>query len=152
MNELDKNIIQFIKRQQILSLSTCNKGVPHSCNCFYAYYPEKNWLICTSEYPTKHIQDLEENPNVSGTIYLVKKLRGIVAGIQFNGTMFEAKDENLDLAKSIYYKRFPFAKAHPAPLWIIEINKIKFTHNKLLGFGNKLVWEKTLSDNNSKNN
>ncbi len=147
MNDLDKNIIQFIKSQQILSLSTAVNNRPHSCNCFYAYDEQRNQLICTSEHETKHIRDLSQNNHVSGTIYLVKKWRGIVAGIQFYATMYEATGEDLDRAKRLYYGRFPFAKAHPAPLWIIDINYIKFTHNKLLGFGKKLIWEKTKNDN-----
>ncbi len=142
MKDLGKNIIRFIKTQQILSLSTCVDGIPHSCNCFYAYDAKNNWLICTSEHETKHINDLKTNNKVSGTIYLFKKFRGIVAGIQFNGTMYQALDQKLKRAEKIYYKRFPFAKKHPAPLWIIDLEKIKFTHNKLLGFGKKLVWEK----------
>ncbi len=142
MQDLDKNIIQFIKRQQILSLSTCTGGQPHACNCFYAYDSERNQLICTSEHETKHIQDLSQNSRVGGTVYLVKKWKGLVAGIQFYGTMYEAKGEDLERAKKIYYGRFPFAKAHPAPLWIIDLDYIKFTHNKLLGFGKKMIWEK----------
>ncbi len=140
--DMDKNIIQFIKTQQILSLSTCTNGQPHSCNCFYAYDSEKNWLICTSEYDTQHIKNLQNNNNVSGTIYMVKKLRNIVAGVQFKGIMFEAKDQNYDRVSKIFYKRYPFIEKGSAPLWIIELNYIKFTHNKLLGFGKKLIWQK----------
>ena len=139
---LDKNIIDFIKKEQILSLSTVTDNKPHSCNCFYAYDVENNWLICTSEYETKHIQDLKINNYVSGTIYRVKKIFGVVAGIQFNAYMREAKDEELKRAKKVFYGRYPHLRAHPAPLWIIDLTYIKFTHNKLLGFGKKLIWQK----------
>jgi len=147
MSDIDKNIIEFIKSQHVLSLSTCINNKPHSCNCFYAYDEENNWFICTSEYETKHIQDLKTNNYVSGTIYLWKKTKGLTAGIQFNGYMREAKDDELQRAKKIFYKRYPFAKAKPAPLWIIDITYIKFTHNLLLGFGKKLIWEKTKNQN-----
>ena len=141
-NNLDKNIIQFIKNQQVLSLSTCVNSRPHSCNCFYAYDSENNWLICTSEYETKHIQDLKLNNYVSGTIYRVKKFSGVVAGVQFNGYMREAKEQEFQRAKKVFYTRYPHLVGNKAPLWIIELTYIKFTHNKLLGFGKKLVWQK----------
>ncbi len=139
---LDQNIIEFIKKQQILSLATCSNNRPYSCNCFYAYDSKNNWLICTSEHETKHIQDLKLNNYVSGTIHRVKKLSGVVAGIQFIGSMREAKDEEFARAKKVFYSRYPHLVGNKAPLWIIDLTYIKFTHNKLLGFGKKLIWEK----------
>ena len=141
-NNLDKNIIEFIKKQQVLSLSTAVDNRPYSCNCFYAYDSKNNWLICTSEHETKHIQDLKLNNYVSGTIYRVKKLSGVVAGIQLNGYMREAKDGEFQRAKKVFYSRYPHLVGNKAPLWIIDLTFIKFTHNKLLGFGKKLVWQK----------
>ena len=144
--QMNENIVKFIKKQQVLSLATCVDNMPHSCNCFYAYDSINNWLICISEHETKHIQDLKFNNKVSGTIYKVKKIFGIIAGVQFHGFMREAKEQEFERAKEVFYSRYPHLIGNKAPLWIIELSFVKFTHNKLLGFGKKLVWQKENSD------
>ncbi len=140
---MDKVIKKFIAKEQVLTLSTSTDNKPYSCNCFYAYDEENNEIICSSEYHTKHVQDIHKNNYISGTIYKDTKIIGNIIGVQFNGYIREAKDEELKRAKNVYYKKFPFARAYPSPLWIIELTFVKYTDTKLLGFGKKLTWEKT---------
>jgi uncharacterized protein YhbP (UPF0306 family) len=44
--------------------------------------------------------------------------------------------------KKAYLKRFPYAIFANTNLWILKINYLKMTDNRL-GFGKKLIWQKT---------
>ena len=138
---IDKRIIEFIKEHHVLTLATAVEGDPHACNCFYAFSQENMTLICTSDKSTKHIQQVEKNNFVAGSIVLETMNIGKVQGIQFYARMYEAKDEKLKKFKKIYLKRFPFAVLTNATLWAIELTYIKMTDNRL-GFGKKLIWSK----------
>ena len=50
--------------------------------------------------------------------------------------------DNHGSARHSYLKRFPYAALMKTSLWILELERVKFTDNRL-GFGNKLHWERT---------
>lgn len=135
----NKRIIEFLKANTALALATCKDNVPHCANCFYVYDEELNLLIFKSRPGTRHIHEALVNNNVAGTILPDKLEPTKIQGIQFSGYFSEPKDELLQLAKTSYYKRYPFAIAFPGNLWIIELDNIKMTDNSL-GFGTKIEW------------
>ena len=112
---MDKKIIDFINEHHVLTLSTSNNNKPYSCNCFYAYLPDENMFVCTSDEKTKHVQDIRKNNYVSGSVVLETKIVGKIQGIQFNGNIFEPKEDLLKKSKKKYLKRFPFATCAIAP-------------------------------------
>jgi len=139
--KLDKRVIEFINKHHVLTMSTVLDNVPYSCNCFYTYIEEDNVIICTSDYKTKHISDVQQNNNVSGSIVLETSVVGKIQGVQFNGKLIEAKNDLYKKYKKAYLKRFPFVIFKSTALWYIDLIYIKMTDNRL-GFGKKLIWEK----------
>lgn len=135
---MQENIRQFILNNKVFTLATSVNNKPYCASCFYAYDEENKLLIFSSEAHTKHVKDAIVNKSVSGTINTENKTVAKIQGIQFLGEFIEPTDSSSFY--QIYYKRFPFAKAKPAPIWAVKLNWIKMTDNTL-GFGKKLEWE-----------
>ena len=138
---VDQQIIDFINGHHLLTLATSNNNTPYCCNVFFLYDVANNQLIFSSDTKTKHAQDFIANPNVAGTIALETKEVDKIQGVQLLGAIQELKGEKLKIAKEQYLKAFPHARLMKPHLWVMELNFIKMTHNKL-GFGKKLVWKK----------
>ena len=51
---IDRRITDFIARHHVLTLSTVADGMPHCCNLFYAYDPQRNLFAVTSSDETLH--------------------------------------------------------------------------------------------------
>jgi uncharacterized protein YhbP (UPF0306 family) len=109
---------------------------------FYALLEKEFCLVFTSNKSTRHIKEISQNPLVAGSIVLETETVGKIQGLQFCGTMTEASGKLKLKATAAYLARFPYAVLSGTPLWIVEITYAKFTDNRL-GFGKKLVWEKT---------
>jgi len=138
----EKRIVDLIKKHHVLTLCTSFENLPWCAHCFYTYQQEQNRLVFTSEMVTKHVQDSLANPEVAGGIVLETMNVGKIRGIQLRGTMRQPSEEEGDQVKMAYLKRFPFAVLmNISSLWILEINYIKMTDNRL-GFGKKAIWEK----------
>ena len=146
MIEIDKRIIEFINKHHVLTLATTRKNIPYCANCFYVYLEDKNMLIFTSDHETKHAQDALLQNIVGGSIVLETNVVGKIQGVQFQGKMYEPKDELLKRVKTRYLKRFPVAMLMKTNLWVVELSFLKFTDNRL-GFGKKLIWGKEESEN-----
>ena len=136
MNKVDKCIIRFIKKHHVLNLATASDNIPYAASLFYIYIEAENKLIFASDDNTKHIQDCLKQPIVAGTIALETIFINRVRGIQFKGKIAE---ENNDLLRKKYIKKFPLALFIPFKLWAIELQYIKMTDNRL-GFGKKIIW------------
>lgn len=139
MIEVDKRIIEFINKHHVLTLATSNNNIPYCANCFYVYHQEKNMLVFTTDYETKHAKDALKQGIVAGSIVLETSVVGKIQGLQFQGTMYEPKNELLKEVKARYLKRFPVAMLMKTHLWVVELRFLKFTDNRL-GFGKKLFW------------
>lgn len=139
MKEVDQRIIEFINKHHVLTLATSKKNIPYCANCFYVYSEEKNMLIFTSDYETKHIKDVLKQHIVAGSIVLETNVIGKIQGVQFQGKISEPKGDLLKKVKSRYLKRFPVAMLMKTTLWAVELTFLKFTDNRL-GFGKKLIW------------
>lgn len=136
----EKRIIDFINEHHVLTLATVVENNPWCANCFYVYLEEENCFIFTSDDKTKHAQDVAENSNVAGSVVLETKTVGKIQGIQFRGTMEKPNSSFESKAKKAYLKKFPFAVLMKTSLWVLSLNHIKMTDNRL-GFGKKLIWE-----------
>ena len=139
MTQVDKRIIEFIKKHHVLTLATSNQNIPYCANCFYVYSEENNMLIFTSDYPTKHVKDLKQQDIVAGSIVLETTVIGKIQGVQFQGKIFEPTNVLLDKVKKKYLTRFPIAMLMKTTLWVVDLTFLKFTDNRL-GFGKKLIW------------
>jgi uncharacterized protein YhbP (UPF0306 family) len=140
MEQPEKRIIDFIKKHHVLTLATSKNNKSWCSNCFYAYDPEKQILIFTSSDETRHIEEIKTNPVVAASIVLETKIIGKILGLQIEGTITKQTERNDLHIKTLYLKKFPFAILTNTPLWVLQINFLKFTDNRL-GFGKKLIWE-----------
>jgi uncharacterized protein len=145
MNKVDEKIVKFIKKHHVLTLATCMNGQPWCANCFYAYVDDLDVFVFTSDYETRHVKESKLNSKVSGSIVLETKIVGKIQGVQFSGQMYQPENEELEKAKSAYFKRFPFAMAMKTVFWVLNVEHFKLTDNTL-GFGTKLIWNKIVAE------
>lgn len=137
----DKKIIEFIKKHHVLTLATSVNNIPYCANCFYVYLKDENMFVFTSDNDTKHVQDVLLNNYVGGSVVLETSIVGKIQGIQFNGKMYLPEGNLKKKAKKTYMKRYPFAVLMKTQLWVVDLDFIKLTDNRL-GFGKKLIWRK----------
>lgn len=135
----DPKISTFLKKHHVLTLATVSGDQPWVSNCFYAFMEEQMAFVFTSGYETRHIQEVIQNKKVAGNVVLETGIIGKIQGIQFSGTLIPAEGESLGKASSAYLKRFPFSALMDTTLWILSIDYLKMTDNRL-GFGKKLIW------------
>lgn len=136
----DKRIVDFINKHHVLTLATSKDNKPWCANCFYVYLKEENCFVFTSDYETKHIEDVMEQDIVAGSVVLETHVVGKIQGIQFRGKIFRPENELLKKVKKAYLKKFPVAMLMETTLWVVRLTHVKMTDNRL-GFGKKLVWE-----------
>ena len=142
MQKPDPKITSFLKKHHVLTLATVSENQPWVANCFYAFLEEQMAFVFTSGYETRHIQEAAQNPKVAGNVVLETSIIGKIQGIQFSGTLIPARGEALEKVSHSYLKRFPFAALMDTTLWILSVDYLKMTDNRL-GFGKKLVWERS---------
>jgi len=141
--ELHKRIKSLFRRHHLLSIATVSEQGPWCASCFYAWDEENNSLVITTDTNTRHGAEFLSNPNVAGTIALETMRVGRIRGAQFTGTIIEPAGEDLQRARRVYLKRFPYAALADLHLWVIHLNYVKLTDNRM-GFGKKIVWSESL--------
>ena len=141
MQQADSKIITFLKKHHVLTLATVSGDQPWVANCFYAFMEEEMSFVFTSGLETRHIQEVSRNKKVAGNVVLETSIVGKIQGIQFSGTRELAEGEVLEKVKPAYLKRFPFAALMDTTLWILPVDYLKMTDNRL-GFGKKLLWQR----------
>ncbi len=146
MTELNKRIEKFIDEHHVLTLATCTDNESWCCNCFYTFLSSEKAFIFTSDDDTKHILMGLENPQVSGSVVLETSTVGKIRGIQFTGKLIKVDSSEKSKYRLQYLKKFPFAVLVNTSLWIIKVELIKMTDNRL-GFGKKIYWENTENEN-----
>lgn len=122
-------------------MATSFEGRPWCANCFYTYLEDEHTLVFTSDEDTRHMQEAAKNQVVAGSIVLETETIGKIQGIQFEGLLEKPSEAVFGKYKIAYLKRFPYAIVSTSPFWVIFLNHIKFTDNRL-GFGKKLIWKK----------
>jgi len=124
-----------------MTIATVSEQGPWCASCFFAWDEANNTLVFTTDPATRHGAELRSNPFVAGTIALETMRVGRIRGAQFTGTVSEPAGEELSRARKIYLRRFPYAALIELHLWVIDLNYIKLTDNRL-GFGKKIIWQK----------
>ena len=138
---MDSSISGFIDRQTVASIACVDENnEPYCFSCFYAFDALEGRMYFKSSLTSKHAQILLENRRVSGTIQPDKLRVFAIKGVQFTGTVipFFPNEE----ASDNYHRRFPYALAMPGEVWVIELDAIKMTDNRI-GFGKKIVWKRS---------
>ena len=141
MEPIDKRIIRFLQKHHVFTLATSNNNEPYVCSCFYVYLEVENLLVFTSDFTTRHVRELENQPKVAGAIALETMVTGRIQGIQLTGIGKLLEGDIFRKALKTYHKRFPVSLLMELTLWGLTPDYIKMTHNSL-GFGKKLVWER----------
>lgn len=141
MTELpEKRITDFIHKHHIFTLATSANNIPYTCTCFYVYLDELNMFVFTSDYGTRHVNELLAQPRAAGSVALETTMIGKIQGIQFTGNSALLEGDLYETALSAYLRKFPVATFKKLILWSIQPDFIKMTHNRL-GFGTKLIWK-----------
>jgi uncharacterized protein YhbP (UPF0306 family) len=140
---MNESIVKFIEKQRSCTLCCVDEyNKPYCFSCLYVFNAEHGLLYFKSSSKSKHCGILLNNPFVAGTI-LPDKLNVLaIKGIQFEGTVLPSNHFLVDQASSYYHKKNPAALAIAGDIWIVRINSIKMTDNKL-GFGKKIIWSRS---------
>ncbi|MDR0806874.1 MAG: YhbP family protein [Enterobacteriaceae bacterium] len=140
-----KVISHYLNKNHVVALCTSGNinGEPDlwCANCFYLFDPQAMGLIMMSQPHTRHCQLALSSPQVAGTIAAQTKNVALIQGVQFRGQLQLLAGEDAADAKSRYVQRFPAARLLSAPLWLLRLDEIKMTDNKL-GFGKKFYWQR----------
>ena len=137
---MDKRIEAYIKTNKVFTIATSVNDLPYCANCFYVFDVKNKSLIFLSDSSTKHIAEALKNDKVAGSIFNGETTIVKIQGIQFTGEFITPNKNQEEHFYQLYYKKYPFAKAKPSPIWAIQLNWIKMTDNTL-GFGKKLLWK-----------
>jgi len=137
---MDQKIVSYINSNQVFIMATAYDNKPYCANCFYVFVEETKTLIFLSDDKTKHIKEAMKNKRVGGSIWNGITEVPELQGIQFIGQFIKPTKEQNITYYAHYYKKFPFAKKMPSPIWGVQLKWIKMTDNTL-GFGTKLIWE-----------
>jgi uncharacterized protein len=138
--QTDPRIIKFIKKHHVLSLHVIlpdNK--PWACNAFYVFDERVMCFYLLSELKTEHAKAMLTCPQVAGTISVTPKTVAQIQGIQFQAQAIQLQKEQAKHAYAQYYQAFPFARIIKAPIWSLQLQRVKMTSN-FLGFGRKIYW------------
>lgn len=140
---IDQRILDFIGEHHVLTVAcTSNDGAPWCANAFYVFDSQEEGFIITSEAETLHARMFTENPRVAGSVVLETEEIGKIRGLQFTGEVRRCDGGLFDRCRLKYLKRFPYAVFKGGEVWLIAVDRLKYTDNRL-GFGKKLHWQKT---------
>lgn len=138
---MDTSIVKFLTERKVITLATSVNNQPYCAHCFFAFDSESDRLLFLSDGTTRHITEALQNQMVGGTVNSESVSVAKLQGIQFTGTFIQPDKEAEKHMYQVYYAKYPFARAKPAPIWAIELHTIKMTDNTL-GFGTKHHWSK----------
>lgn len=140
---IDQRILEFIGEHHVLTVACAERGggEPWCANAFYVFDRQEEAFIITSEMKTRHAQLFLENPQVAGSVVLETEEIGKIRGLQFTATVNRCEGGLFDRSKLLYLKRFPYAVLKGGEVWILRVDSLKYTDNRL-GFGKKLLWKR----------
>lgn len=141
-DQIDQRILDFIGEHHVLTVACASQsGEPWCANAFYVFDEQEKGFIITSEEKTLHAHLFLENPRVAGTVVLETEQIGKIQGLQFAGTVRRCDGGLFDRCRLLYLKRFPYAVFKGGEVWLITLDRLKYTDNRL-GFGKKLLWQR----------
>lgn len=129
----------WLKKQHVLTYCAGAGESLWCANAFYIFDQEDVAFYLLSETTTRHGQLIGQQAMTAGTINCQPKNIALIRGIQFRGEIRLLDEEAAAVPRESYNKRFPIARAMPAPMWMIRLDELKMTDNTL-GFGKKLHW------------
>lgn len=135
-------ICRYLAKNHVLTLCSTAEQDLWCASCFYLFDPEQMGFIIMSETHTRHSKMALANPIVAGTVTAQIKNVALIQGIQFRGRLTLLEGEAAALATRQYTQRFPVAKLVSAPVWLLALDELKMTDNKL-GFGKKFYWQRS---------
>lgn len=151
---MHKKIQDFLSKQYTLHLSICaqtsqdsifdkdceskkkcessedsSANTPYTACCFYVFDASECALIFKSDSKTRHIVYAKSAPIVGVSIAHSSLKIAHIKGAQIRAEFLNATQSQEEL----YYKKFPFARAHQGSLWQLRILWLKYTDNSLFG-------------------
>lgn len=138
---MDKRLETFLAGQSVLTLAKAVDNQPHCAPCYYAYIPKEHLLVFKSDLDTQHIENALQNHRVAGSILPDKLEKMRTIGVQFTGRFLLPEGLLKSMAENAYLAKFPFATLFRGKIWVIELEKVKFTDNTPV-IGKKILWER----------
>jgi nitroimidazol reductase NimA-like FMN-containing flavoprotein (pyridoxamine 5'-phosphate oxidase superfamily) len=136
LDELNKEIYDFLSKRKVLVLCTCSNNIPRATPM--DFYIEKNsFNIYVGPAPGRKIKNIEENPNISIGIYTPMsegKIQGmqITASGKKNLIFLSEGDEEFDKAQKIVRgKRKLILKIIPEKIELLDYDFIKKGYSRL---------------------
>ncbi len=120
-------------------------GRPWVAHAFYAWMAREGWFVFMNNPATRHGAEMAACERVAAAIALETRVVGRLQGLQIEGVVRLAEGEELEAARRVYLRRFPYAAVMEQALWVLEPGLMKLTDNTL-GFGKKLIWTGTSKD------
>ena len=143
MNPLPRNITHFLSRNHVVSLATHSpeSGLWSAC-CFYVFDEVHARLIVLTSRQTRHGSNMAASSHISGTIAGQPDSITKISGIQFQARAVCLENEaERQAAAALFYRIHPVARAMKSDVWMLELDFIKFTDNKLI-FAQKTHWSR----------
>lgn len=134
-------ISRWLGKQHVVSYCVASDRDMWCANAFYLYDPQGVAFYFLSDPNTRHAQISGVQARVAGTVSGQTKNVALIRGVQFNGELTLMEGETAVALRECYNRRFPIARAMSAPVWMIQLNELKFTDNTL-GFGKKFIWQR----------
>ncbi|WP_131914236.1 PNPOx family protein [Celerinatantimonas diazotrophica] len=134
-------IIDYLTSHHVLSVAGMDEQGLWAANCFYVWSPVDQGFVILSSLKTRHGRIMLDSPQVCGTVVTQEQTIAHLQGIQYSAKAVLLRDEAEKQARKLYYEVFPIARAKPAPVWLLEVQSLKMTNNRL-GFGHKTSWQR----------
>ncbi len=136
LEELKKEISNFLDKRKVLVLCTCSNNIPRATPM--DYYTEKNsYNIYIGPAPGRKVKNIENNPNVSIGIYTPMsegKIQGmqITASGKENLIFLKEGDEEFEKAQKIVRgKRILILKIVPERIELLDYDFVKKGYSRL---------------------
>ncbi|WP_165090826.1 pyridoxamine 5'-phosphate oxidase family protein [Neisseria yangbaofengii] len=141
MNAFPHNIVEFFQRNHVVSIATqSNTGKLWSTCCFYVFDEPNAQLIVLTSQTTQHGSNMAVQHHIAGTISGQPDSITKISGIQFQARAKCLTDEaERKAAAALFYQTHPAACAMKSDVWALQLDKVKFTDNKLV-FAQKTHW------------
>ena len=142
MQPVPQNMAQFFSENHVVSIATSSPQGLWSACCFYVFDAENAQLIVFTARTTQHGANMAAQPNVAGTIAGQPHSIAKISGIQFaaRAALLEEETERRR-AQSLFYHAHPAARALKSDVWLLRLDTVKFTDNKLV-FAQKTLWQR----------
>ncbi len=154
-----QKITEFLETNHVASLAlVCPDGILWAASSFYVYDHDEVALIIFGGDKSRHAEALSFHPYIAGTIAGQPQDIRKIQGVQFRATAKQLENGSDDVARRLYYKKFPLARVMSSKVWILQLDELKFTDNTLF-FAEKTLWfsngavipEKDIKDENAAN-